>query len=84
LTAQHSRSTEQKSSAEVVTGKIKLKLDGATEPDEDLGSLALKNAGSTGIDLYEGTEKIGSVKSNKLNIFVVFEGQEIEMIGTRQ
>ena len=73
-----------KFSAEVVTGKMKLKLDGASEPDEDLGSIALKNAGSSGIDLYEGTEKIGSIKANKLNIFVVFEGQEIEMIGDKQ
>ncbi|MCE7067957.1 hypothetical protein [Dyadobacter sp. CY326] len=73
-----------KFSSEVVTGKMKLKLDGVSEPDEDLGSIALKNAGSTGIDLYEGTEKIGSIKSGKLNIFVVYEGQEIEMIGDKQ
>lgn len=73
-----------KFSAEVVTGKMKLKLDGVSEPDEDLGTLNLKSAGSTGIDLYEGTEKVGSVKSNKLNIFVIFEGQEIEMIADKQ
>lgn len=73
-----------KFSAEVVTAKMKLKLDGVPEPDEDLGTLNLKNAGSTGIDIYEGTEKVGSVKSSKLNIFVVFDGQEIEMIADKQ
>ena len=73
-----------KFSAEVVTAKMKLKLDGVSEPDEDLGTLNLKNAGSTGIDIYEGTEKVGSVRSNKLNIFVVFDGQEIEMIADKQ
>lgn len=73
-----------KFSAEVVAAKMKLKLDGVSEPDEDLGTLNLKNAGSTGIDIYEGTEKIGSVKSGKLNIFVVFDDQEIEMIADKQ
>lgn len=73
-----------KFSAEVVTAKMKAKIDGVSEPDEDLGTLNLKNSGSTGIDIYEGTEKVGSVKSNKLNIFVVFENQEIEMIANKQ
>ncbi|MCF2491216.1 hypothetical protein [Dyadobacter sp. CY347] len=73
-----------KFSAEVVTAKMKAKVDGVSEPDEDLGTLNLKNSGSTGIDIYEGTEKVGSVKSNKLNIFVVFEGQDIEMIADKQ
>ncbi|MCF2516344.1 hypothetical protein [Dyadobacter sp. CY351] len=73
-----------KFSAEVVTAKMKAKIDGVSEPDEDLGTLNLKNSGSTGIDIYEGTEKVGSVKSNKLNIFVVFENQEIEMIADKQ
>jgi hypothetical protein len=74
----------EKFSAEVVTGKMKLRKDGVSEPDEDLGTLNLKNSGSTGIDIYEGTEKVGNVKSNKLNIFVVFDGQEIEMIADKQ
>ena len=73
-----------KFSAEVVAAKMKLKLDGVSEPDEDLGTLNLKNAGSTDVDIYEGTEKIGSVKSGKLNIFVVFDDQEIEMIADKQ
>ncbi|WP_229204166.1 hypothetical protein [Dyadobacter alkalitolerans] len=73
-----------KFSAEVVTAKMKANIDGVSEPDEDLGTLNLKNSGSTGIDIYEGTEKVGSVKSNKLNIFVVFEDQEIEMIADKQ
>ncbi|MCF0052973.1 hypothetical protein LXM25_23090 [Dyadobacter sp. LJ53] len=73
-----------KFSAEVVTAKMKIKADGVSEPDEDLGTLTLKNAGSIGIDIYEGTDKVGSVKSNKLNFFVVFEGQELEMIADKQ
>ncbi len=73
-----------KFSAEVVTGKMKVTIDGDREPDEDLGTLNLKNAGSTGIDIYENTEKVGNLKDDKLNIFVVFEGQEVEMIATKQ
>jgi hypothetical protein len=75
----------EKFSAEVITGKMKVKIDGVSEPDEDLGTLNLKNAGSTGIDIYEGTEKVGNLdKSNKLTIFVVFEGQDFEMVAERQ
>ncbi|TLV00691.1 hypothetical protein [Dyadobacter luticola] len=75
----------EKFSAEVVTGKMKVKVNGESEPDEDLGTLNLKNAGSTGIDIYEGTEKVGNLdKSNKLTIFVVFEGQDYEMAAEKQ
>ncbi len=74
----------EKFSSEVVTGKIKLTLDGDRQPDEEVGTLTLKNAGSTGIDLYEGTEKVGNVKDNKLNIFVIYEGEELELNATRQ
>lgn len=73
-----------KFSSEVVTGKMKVKLDGVSEPDEDLGTLNLKSAGSTGIDIYEGTEKVGNIKSNKLSIFVVLDGSEIEMLAEKQ
>ncbi|MET7254736.1 hypothetical protein ACWKW6_17700 [Dyadobacter jiangsuensis] len=73
-----------KFSSEVVTGKMKVTIDGDREPDEDLGTLNLKNAGSTGIDIYENTEKVGNLKDDKLNIFVVFEGQEVEMVATKQ
>ncbi|GGH40937.1 hypothetical protein ACN9ML_25640 [Dyadobacter endophyticus] len=73
-----------KFSSDVVTGKMKMTIDGDREPDENLGTLNLKNAGSTGIDIYEGTDKVGNVKDDKLNIFVVFEGDEYEMAATRQ
>ena len=72
-----------KFSSEVVTGKMKVKIDGDSEPDEDLGTLNLKNAGSTGIDIYEGTEKVGNVKSGKMSIFVVYGGQDFEMIAEK-
>lgn len=71
-------------SSEVVTGKMKVKIDGDSEPDEDLGTLNLKNAGSTGIDIYEGTDKVGNVKDNKMSIFVEYEGQDFEMIAEKQ
>ncbi len=73
-----------KFSSEVVTGKLKATIEGDREPDEDLGTLNLKNAGSTGIDIYEGIDKVGNVKDDKLNIFVVFEGVEYEMTATKQ
>lgn len=74
----------EKFSAEVVTGKMKAKIDGVSEPDEDLGTLNLKNAGSTGIDIYEGTQKVGNLKSGKLTVFIVLDGDEIEMIADKQ
>jgi len=67
-----------------VSAKMKLTIDGDRQPDEQVGTLTLKNAGSTGIDLYEGTEKVGNVKDNKLNIFVIYEGAELEMTATKQ
>ena len=74
----------KKFSAEVVTGIISGKIDG-DEVEEDLGTLNLKNAGSTGIDIYDGTEKVGNLdKSNKLSIFVEFEGQDFEMIAEKR
>lgn len=73
-----------KFSSEVVTGKLKATIDGDREPDEDLGTLNLKNAGSSGIDIYEGTDKVGTVKDNRLNIFVVFEGEEFDIIAEKQ
>lgn len=73
-----------KFSSEIVTGKMKVKIDGDAEPDENLGTLNLKNAGSTGIDIYEGTDKVGNVKSGKMSIFVVYEGEDLEMIAEKQ
>jgi hypothetical protein len=75
----------EKFSAEVVSAKMKVKLDGVSEPDENIGTLNLKNAGSSGIDIYEGTEKVGNIdKSDKLSIFVVYEGSDLEMIAQKQ
>jgi hypothetical protein len=75
----------KKFSSEVVSGVMTLKLDGTSEPDENLGTINLKNAGSTGIDLYEGTEKVGNIsKENVLSIYVVFEGQDFEMIAKKK
>lgn len=74
----------EKFTSEVLTGKFKATIDGDREPDEDLGTLNLKNAGSSGIDIYEGTEKVGTVKDNKLSIFVVFDGQDYDMIAEKR
>jgi len=73
-----------KFSSEVVSARMKLTIDGDRQPDEEVGTLTLKNAGSTGIDLYEGTEKVGNVKDGKLNIFVIYEGAELEMTASKQ
>lgn len=75
----------KKFSSEVVSGVMTLKLDGDSEPDENLGTINLKNAGSTGIDLYEGTEKVGNIdRSNVLSIYVTYEGQDFEMIAKKK
>ena len=75
----------EKFSSEVVTGTMKVAIDGEAEPDENLGSINLKNAGSTGVDLYEGTTKIGNVsKENVLSIYVDFEGTQFEMQGNKR
>ena len=75
----------QKFSSEVVTGTMKVKIDGDSEPNEDLGTINLKNSGSTGIDLYEGTTKIGNLsKENVLSIFVEYEDSEFEMIANKR
>ena len=73
-----------KLASETVTGKMKVKIEGDSEPDENLGTLNLKNAGSTGIDIYEGAEKVGNVKSGKMSIFVVYEGEDLEIIAEKQ
>ena len=70
---------------ETVTGVMKVKIDGEPEPDEEIGTLTLKGVGSIGVDIYEGTVKVGNVsKDNVLSIFVDFEGQEFEMIATKR
>ncbi|MCE6988269.1 hypothetical protein [Dyadobacter sp. CY323] len=75
----------KKFSAEVVTGTISGIIDGQDEVEEDLGALNLKSVGSTGIDIYDGTQKVGNLdKSDKLSIFVEFEGQEFEMIAEKR
>lgn len=75
----------QKFSSEIVTGTMKVKIDGDSEPNEDLGTINLKNAGSTGIDLYEGTTKIGNLsKENVLSIFVEYDDSEFEMIANKR
>ncbi|WP_221390231.1 hypothetical protein [Dyadobacter sp. NIV53] len=75
----------EKFSSEIVTGTMKAAIDGEVEPDEDLGNINLKNAGSTGVDLYEGTTKIGNVsKENVLSIYVDFEGTQFEMQGNKR
>ena len=74
----------EKFSSEVITGTMSVEIDGEPEPDEDLGTINLKNAGSTGIDLYEGTTKIGNLKDKVLSIYVDFEGQQFEMLADKR
>ncbi|TLU90557.1 hypothetical protein [Dyadobacter sediminis] len=73
-----------KSSPETVTGEMRLKIDGEAEPDSDLGTLNLKNVGSMGVDVYEGTTKVGNIKSDVLTLFVEFEGQNFEMVANKR
>jgi hypothetical protein len=73
-----------KSAPEAVTGEMRLKIDGEAEPDSDLGTLNLKNVGSMGIDVYEGTTKVGNIKSDVLTLFVEFEGQNFEMVANKR
>ena len=73
-----------KSAPEAVTGEMRLKINGEAEPDSDLGTLDLKSAGSMGIDVYEGTTKVGNIKSDVLTLFVTFEDQDFEMVANKR
>lgn len=75
----------EKAGSETVTGKMKLKIDGESEPDESLGTLILKDAGDSGIDLYESSVRVGNIsKSNQLTISAADEGIAIEVVAQRQ
>lgn len=75
----------QKATAETVTGTLKLKIDGQAEPDESLGTLSVRDAGSSGVDLYENTTRVGNVsKDNQLTLSGDAEGVFFEIIARKQ
>ena len=75
----------EKSSPETVHGIMKLKLNGASEPDDSIGTLLLKDAGSSGVDLYEGNLKVGNVsKSNQLTVAVVSDGTAVKVLAEKK
>ncbi len=75
----------QKATAETVTGTMKLKIEGEAEPDEPLGTLTVKDAGASGVDLYESSTRIGNVsKDNQLTLSGDAEGVFFEIIAKKQ
>ena len=75
----------EKSSPETVNGIMKLKLNGASEPDDSIGTLLLKDAGSAGVDLYGGNLKVGNVsKSNQLTVAVISDGTAVKVLAEKR
>lgn len=75
----------QKADAESVTGTMKVKVEGEVQPDESLGTLTVKDAGPSGVDLYEIGRRIGNVsKDNQLTLSGDAEGVFFEIIAKRQ
>lgn len=75
----------QKASAETVTGTIKFKVEGEVQPDEPLGMLTVKDAGASGVDLYESSTRIGNVsKDNQLTLSGDAEGVFFEIVAKKQ
>ncbi|WP_367913954.1 hypothetical protein [Leadbetterella sp. DM7] len=75
----------QKATAESVTGAMKYKLEGKAQPDEPLGTLTVKDAGSSGIDFYEGSARVGNLsKDNLLTVSGSADGLYFEIIAQKQ
>lgn len=75
----------QKTTAETVAGTLKAKVDGEVQPEESLGTLTVKDAGSSGVDLYESTTRVGNVsKDNRLTLSGDSEGAFFEIIAQKQ
>jgi len=75
----------QKATPETVTGTLRLKVEGETQPEESLGTLTVKDAGSSGVDLYESSTRIGNVsKDNRLTLSGDAEGVFFEIIAQKQ
>lgn len=75
----------QRTDAESVTGTMKVRLEGQSEPDEPLGTLAVKDAGPSGVDLYEAGRRIGNVSKDKqLTLSGDAEGVFFEIIAKKQ
>lgn len=53
----------QKAGAETVTGVMRYKVEGEAQPEESLGTLTVKDAGQSGVDLYEGSTRVGNVSN---------------------
>lgn len=75
----------QKATEETVTGTLRLKVEGEVQPEESLGTLTVKDAGSSGVDLYESGTRIGNVsKDNRLTVSGDAEGVFFEIIAQKQ
>lgn len=75
----------QKATTESVTGTLKLKIEGESQPEESLGTLTVKDAGSSGVDLYESSTRVGNVtKDNQLTLSGNADGAFFEIIARKQ
>ena len=75
----------QKATAETVNATIRLKVQGQSEPEQSLGTFTVRDAGSSGVDLYSGTVRVGSIsKDNQLSISGEDEEGAFEIIAKKQ
>ncbi|GAA4438763.1 hypothetical protein GCM10023091_19770 [Ravibacter arvi] len=76
--------TVDKSGADAITGKIKIKLEGQVTEDT-FGPLNLKDSGDGGVDIYESSQKVGNIsKTHLMNITSEEDGVEMNIIAQRQ
>lgn len=74
-----------KSTATEVNGIMKYTTEDGDSGAEDLGDVLLKDKGDNGIDLYDGSEKVGNVsKDNLLTVSVFSDGSQIDIVATKK
>ncbi len=75
----------QKATAETINATLKAKIEGEVLPDESVGPLTVKDAGSSGVDLYEGSSRVGNLsKDNQLTLSGNSDGFFFEIIAQKQ
>jgi len=74
-----------KTTANEVNGVMKYTTADGDSGADDLGDVTLKDKGENGIDLFDGSEKVGHwSKDNILTVTVIDEGSEVEIIASKK
>jgi hypothetical protein len=73
-----------KTTATEVTGIMKYTTEDGDSGAEDLGDVILRDKGDSGIDLFDGPEKVGNVsKDNILTVSVFSDGSQVDIVATK-